>query len=173
MPDRPKSDAFERAAGYLSLQMRTEREIRRYLKQKGYEPEEIEDAVKKLLEYQYLDDSAYVRSYICQAASRGKGRKKIEQELQARGVCSKVIADGWKTLEQEKETGSAGNVLLDEKKRALQTAVKMARQQLDSGKTLDEKFLSRVGRRLSGLGYSADVIYFVIGKLRGIRRSDE
>ena len=37
------------------------------------------------------------------------------------------------------------------------------------GKPLDEKFLARAARRLAGLGYTTDVIYFVIGKLRGIK----
>ena len=37
-------------------------------------------------------------------------------------------------------------------------------------KELDEKFLARVGRRLAGQGYTADVIYFAVNKLRGLKR---
>ena len=47
---------------------------------------------------------------------------------------------------------------------------KMTKQQLTDGKELDEKFLARVGRRLSGQGFSADTVYFVVNKLRGLKR---
>lgn len=164
-----KMDAFDRAAGYLALQPRTAAEIRNYLKKKEYSESEIDDAIVKLQEYRYLDDAAYAASYIRQAAARGKGRRKIEQELAAKGVSSADLEDAWIFLEEE--GGEEAASIFDEKKRALEIGVKMTRQQLQDGKELDEKFLARVGRRLSGQGYSADVVYFVLGKLRGIRKS--
>ena len=60
--------------------------------------------------------------------------------------------------------------LFDEKKRALEIGAKMTRQHLSDGKELDEKFFARVGRRLAGQGYSADTVYFVVNKLRGLKR---
>ena len=154
-PKTHKANAFDKAAAYLSAQPRTQWEVRKYLKQKEYDTSEIDDAVEQLLEYGYLDDLEYCRSYIRVAAEKGKGQKKIRQELEARGI-------GRETMEKAFPE-------LDEKKRALEVAVKMARQQLSEGKALDEKFLARVARRLAGLGYTTDVIYFVIGKLRGIK----
>ncbi len=154
-PKTHKANAFDKAAAYLSAQPRTQWEVRKYLKQKEYDTSEIDDAVEQLLEYGYLDDLEYCRSYIRVAAEKGKGQKKIRQELEARGI-------GRETMEKAFPE-------LDEKKRALEVAVKMARQQLSEGKALDEKFLARAARRLAGLGYTTDVIYFVIGKLRGIK----
>ncbi|MGN1412681.1 MAG: regulatory protein RecX [Anaerovoracaceae bacterium] len=150
-----KANAFDKAAAYLSAQPRTQWEVRKYLKQKEYDPSEIDDAVEQLLEYGYLDDLEYCRSYIRVAAEKGKGQKKIRQELEARGIGRETMEEAFPEL--------------DEKKRALEVAVKMARQQLSEGKGLDEKFLARAARRLAGLGYTTDVIYFVIGKLRGIK----
>jgi len=172
---RTKMDVFDKAAGYLAFQPRTEAEIRAYLKKKEYSPSEIDDGIAKLLEYQYLDDTAYACSFIRQAAAKGWGRRKMEQELMGKGVSRTHIEAAWARLEDESgesEESSCNGVsnLFDEKKRALEIGVKMTRQQLEAGKNLDEKFLARVGRRLSGQGYSSDVIYFVVNKLRGLKR---
>lgn len=154
-PQTHKANSFDKAAAYLAAQPRTQWEVRKYLKQKEYDTSEIDDAVEQLLEYGYLDDLEYCRSYIRVAAEKGKGQKKIRQELEARGIGRETMEEAFPEL--------------DEKKRALEVAVKMARQQLSEGKALDEKFLARAARRLAGLGYTTDVIYFVIGKLRGIK----
>lgn len=174
-----KADAFDRAAAWLAIRPRTEWEVRKYLKQKEYSQSEIDDAIKKLLEYRYVDDRQYCQSYIRMAAAKGKGRRRMENDLAARGIGRSVIEDAFSWIEESGEIkGEELNdhnarpdaVPLDEKKRALTVAVKMTRQQLESGKSLDEKYFARVARRLAGLGYTTDVIYFVIGKLRGIKR---
>jgi len=165
-----KMDGFDRAAAWLVLQPRTEAEVRRYLKQKGYSPSEIDDTAERLTEYRYLDDTAYAESYIRHAAGRGWGRRRIDQELSAKGVSRIHQEEAWNRLEEECEENRETASLFDEKKRALETGVKMTRQHLAEGKTLDEKFLARVGRHLAGKGFSSDTIYFVVNKLRGIGR---
>ena len=168
-----KMDAFDKAASYLALKPRTEAEIRNYLKNKEYSPSEIDDGIEKLREYGYLNDVEYSCSYIRQAAARGWGRLKMELALTEKGVSRSDVEAAWIQLEDEAEAGSpeAGMLsLFDEKKRALEIGVKMARQQLSEGKELDEKFLNRVGRRLAGKGFTADSAYFAVNKLRGIKR---
>ena len=165
-----KMEAFDRAAGYLAMQPRTEKEIRDYLKKKEYSPSEIDDAVGKLREYQYLDDVAYGVSFIRQAAGKGWGRSKIDRSLLEKGVSRSDCEAAWNQLAEDAEGGMEAVNLFDEKKRALEIAVKMTRQHLAEGKELDEKFLARMGRRLAGQGYSADTVYFVVNKLRGLKR---
>lgn len=163
-----KMDAFDRAAGYLAVQPRTRAEIRAYLKKKEYSPLEIDEAMERLQEYNYADDAAYAESFIRQSAARGWGRRKMEQELTKRGVSREDMEAAWNALEDQ--GGEDAAALFDEKKRALETGVKMTKQQLTEGKELDEKFLARVGRRLSGQGFRADTVYFVVNKLRGLKR---
>ena len=163
-----KMDAFDKASSYLALKPRTEAEIRNYLKNKEYSQSEIDDAVGKLLEYRYLDDTAYAETFIRQAAERGWGKRKIEQNLSEKGVSRHALDEAWNRLEDEGGEDTAG--IFDEKKRALEIGVKMTRQQLAEGKELDEKFLNRVGRRLAGQGYQADSVYFVVNKLRGLKK---
>ena len=165
-----KMDAFDRAAGYLAIQPRTEKEIREYLKKKEYSQQEIDEAAEKLQEYRYLDDVAYGNSFIRQAAGKGWGRSKIDRSLMEKGVSRSDSEAAWDQLAEDAEGGMEAAKLFDEKKRALEIAVKMTRQHLTEGKELDEKFLARVGRRLAGQGYSADTVYFVVNKLRGLKR---
>ena len=165
-----KMDAFDRAAGYLAIQPRTEKEIREYLKKKEYSQQEIDEAAEKLQEYRYLDDVAYGNSFIRQAAGKGWGRSKIDRSLMEKGVSRSDCEAAWDQLAEDAEGGMEAANLFDEKKRALEIAVKMTRQHLTEGKELDEKFLARVGRRLAGQGYSADTVYFVVNKLRGLKR---
>ena len=165
-----KMDAFDRAAGYLAIQPRTEKEIREYLKKKEYSQQEIDEAAEKLQEYRYLDDVAYGVTFIRQAAGKGWGRSKIDRSLMEKGVSRSDCEAAWDQLAEDAEGGMEAANLFDEKKRALEIAVKMTRQHLTEGKDLDEKFLARVGRRLAGQGYSADTVYFVVNKLRGLKR---
>lgn len=165
-----KYDGFDKAAAWLALQPRTEEEVRLYLKRKEYSESEIDDAIEKLREYRYVDDCAYAQTYIRQAAVKGKGRKKIDQELAGKGISREIQEEAWYALEEEGASDPGTARLFDEKKRALEIGVKMTRQHLTEGKELDEKFFARVGRRLSGQGYSTDVIYFVMNKLRGLKR---
>ena len=162
-----KIDAFDQAASYLTLKPRTEMEIRNYLKKKEYSLSEIDDGIEKLREYGYLNDVSYSCSFIRQAAERGWGRRKMEQVLTERGVNRSDIDTAWLQLEEDDDEHAD---LLDEKKRALEIGVKMARQQFMEGKELDERFLNRVGRRLAGKGFAADSAYFVVKKLRGIKK---
>lgn len=165
-----KMDAFDKAAGYLALLPRTEKEIREYLKKKEYSLEEIDDAVLRLKEYGYLDDTAYAIAFIRQAAEKGWGRNKIDRSLAEKGLSRSGCEEAWNQLAEDAAGEPDAARLFDEKKRALEIAVKMIRQHLAEGKELDEKFLSRAARRLAGQGYSADTVYFVVNKLRGLKR---
>ena len=62
--------AFDRALTYLEKNFKTEKGIREYLKQKGFLQESIDNAVMKLKEYNYIDDSIYAENYIRTYASK-------------------------------------------------------------------------------------------------------
>ena len=48
----------------------------------------------------------------------------------------------------------------------------MLRQQRESGKAVDRKFCARVGRRLAGLGYSADMIYGIVERIENTEKQE-
>lgn len=64
---------------------RTEKEMRQKLKEREYDPQEIEDTLRFLKEYHYIDDAEYAGKYIRVNASR-KSTRQIRSELEKKGV---------------------------------------------------------------------------------------
>ena len=80
----------ECALALLEFRDRTERELRQKLKEREYNPEEIEETVLFLKEYRYLDDAAYAGRYIRTCAAR-KSRRQIRADLERKGVSREII----------------------------------------------------------------------------------
>ena len=69
------------ALRYVAAAIKTEGQVRDYLARKGFAAEEIDEAVSMLREYDYVNDARYCRDYYMLACSKGRGRRRIEQEL--------------------------------------------------------------------------------------------
>ena len=166
--------AFDAGCRKLSARMRTEKEIRGFLKQNGFREEAAEEAVAMLKEYRYLDDERYCKEYFRYAKAKGRADGRIVKELAAKGVSPELarnaIEDARCEAEAERSMAGAsdffGQPQTDDRTLAMEIGEKMARQQCENGKDRDEKFFARVGRRLAGLGYDSGTIYSVLGKLR-------
>lgn len=83
--------AFERAAKYLGLRPRTEKEMNEYLKDKGYAESAVKNTLEKLKGYGYIDDAEYCRVYINSYAAKF-GVRKMEAELKSKGIDRELIA---------------------------------------------------------------------------------
>ena len=155
------------ALRYVAMQIKTEGQIEDYLKRKSFAPENIKEAIEYLRDYNYVNDSQYCVSYYREACLKGKGRRRIEQELLNKKVRKDVIKDALDNFISEDNPDyveiieEAGN----EKERALAVGRKMLRQHLELGKEADKNFMAKVGRRLISLGYDNHVLYSVIGIL--------
>ncbi len=53
--------AFNKGISYISKLMRSEKQVKEYLKKKGYDEAPIDYAVKKMSEYKYIDDIEYAK----------------------------------------------------------------------------------------------------------------
>lgn len=104
-----KLTALDKALTHISLTMKTEREIRDFLKKKGYLDEVISFVVEKMQSYGYLDDGEYAARYAESAAKR-KGSRLIAMELKRKGVSDEAIASALENL-GEGEAESARAVL--------------------------------------------------------------
>ncbi len=106
--EEEKHGAYLSALKYLEARARSEKEVARRLKEKGYEPELIATTIEKLREQQYLNDGEFARLW---AADRfdlqKKGRKWVEQELQQKGVDKNEIARAVDRLDPEEEFRNA------------------------------------------------------------------
>lgn len=101
--DSEKSKALDKAMGYLSLSMKTTRQVEKYLSGKGYNNPVIFFVLEKLKEYGYLDDSIYAVSYI-RSYSKKKGKKLIEYELISKGIDKVDVEKAYKLIEESDET---------------------------------------------------------------------
>ena len=153
--------AQEKAARFLSYRFRTEAEVRKHLVSKEYQKAEIDLAIKSLIEYGYIDDCRYCREFFRMAAGKGKGLRWITSKLTSKGIEKDVIDRALSDLSEAEMEG----VTVSERQRALEVGRKLILQQQCEGKPLDQRFKNRLGRRLAALGYSADHIYYVLGKI--------
>ena len=117
-----KQTALDKALTHISASMKTERDVRDFLRRKGYLQEVSDYVVKKMKGYGYLDDEAYARAY-AQSVGNRKGSRLIRMELKRKGVPDTAI----EALPQRDESGAAKSVL----------------EKYLRGKTIDEKMIRK------------------------------
>lgn len=165
--DKPFEKCKNTALRYITAQIKTEGQIADYLKRKGFEKDNIDETLVFLRDYNYVNDKEYCIMYFREACRKGKGRRRIEQELITKKVKPNVIREA---LDQYISEGNLDyEELLEEvgteKDRALEIGLKMLRQHTELGKSADKNFMAKVGRRLVSLGYDNSILYSVIGTL--------
>ncbi|MCH5165675.1 MAG: RecX family transcriptional regulator [Clostridiales bacterium] len=143
------NSAFERAVSYLSLTPRARKEIERYLSDKGYEREVIQETLIKLDSYHYIDDYGYAQSYI-KSKSKKYGSFRLAAELRKKGIAQDLI-------DELLNDGGDDN------------ALSVAQKYLNSHKSADKQKLKRF---LAGRGFSWDSISSVVSKLNDLGAFD-
>jgi len=138
------------ALRYLGYRSRSEAELRRYLKQRGYLPAAIDGALSRLRSWNYLDDEVFARDWaLGRAQNRGQGPRRIDQELRSKGVSQALIRDAVReAFDQVDETAQAKRLLA---KRFAAAALK------------DAKTRAKAAAFLQRRGYSSKVIFNLLG----------
>ncbi len=142
-----KNDALKFAMKLITLRKRSVFEIKTRLKKKEYESNIIEQVIKELKGYKYIDDEDFAESYINDRMNfRPCGRFLIKNELQERGIEENIIEIKISELVSEE--------------RELESAKKLARQKFKaiSEKTEKSKTIQKIKAYLQSKGYSFDVI---------------
>ena len=91
--------AFDKCMKYISIRMRTEKEIKDYLTKKGYLSSTIDATINKLAEYGYINDELFAKTYVSFVKNR-LGINRIRQELAKYGVNNNIIEDALYELDQ-------------------------------------------------------------------------
>lgn len=97
-----KNQAYEKALKLISTRYKTKKELENYLSQKGYMPSTIHYVIKKLGEYNFIDDEKYVESFIAHHKHKD-GYLKIKQQLLQKGVKEEIIDNVLKNLDSQLE----------------------------------------------------------------------
>ena len=161
----PKRTCMETALSKLNYRMRTVRELEKSLKESGYEEDDIRDTIEELLEFGYLDDRRYGTEFFRVSRRKNWSRSRIMRAMKEKGLSSDTISSVMDELEDSRELADSG-LVMDDRETALREGLKMAQSQRRSGKSIDEKFLQKIGRRLMTLGYDPGCCYYVIGRIR-------
>lgn len=91
--DASKRDkAYNQALGQIARRVRSESEIRDYLKRKEYDPELVEEIVKKLYKVNLLDDAEFARIWIDnRRLLKSTSKRRLQQELRAKRIADDII----------------------------------------------------------------------------------
>jgi len=146
-PPDAQDEALQLALRFLSYRSRSEAEVERRLARGGYTSAIIGTTLERLRSLHYIDDETFARNWaLGRIQNRGDGPKRIELELQAKGVNQAVAREVIReTFRQVDETENArkllrkryhGTDLSDPK--AIQRAASFLQNRGYNGKTISE-----------------------------------
>ncbi len=98
-----KSTALDKALTHITASMKTEKEVRTFLRGKGYLDDVCDYVVEKMKGYGFLDDAAYAIAYVGNASKR-KGRRLIAAELRKKCVSDEEIGAALEGITGERES---------------------------------------------------------------------
>lgn len=145
--DRDFGGAKEYVFRLLALRPRTEKEIIIKMKQKGFDQDVIAGVISLLTEYNYINDTDFVRVWVKnRCLLKPMGKRRLSQELYQKGVAKEIIAAELTRLSPEMEYGMAR---------------KIVDRKLARGKVEPRRLYSFLLRR----GFSPDVINKILLEL--------
>lgn len=90
--DSVRDKARYQALGQLARRMRSEWELRDYLKRKDYAPEIVDTVIQNLTEYGYVDDSKFAEAWVAnRRLLKATSSRRLQQELRQKRVSDEVI----------------------------------------------------------------------------------
>jgi len=162
---------MEAALSKLNYRMRSKAELKKALADLDYDTEEIAETLEELESFGYVDDRRFSEEFIRSSARKNWSSSRIIRALREKGISKDMAEEALEDHLNGEESGTDSGSF--DRERAFSTGSKMADEQLIKGKKIDDKFLSKVGRRLMSLGYGSGVCYYVIGRLRDEKKSTD
>ena len=146
-----KNQALKFAMKLLDIRKRSVFEIRKRLKQKEFEEEIINEVIKELFEYGYLNDEEFAEAYINDRINfNPRGSFLVKKELREKGIAEDIVNEKIKELfPAEKE---------------IELAKKAAEKKRETlNKDLEKnKIYQKIGSYLQGKGYTSYIIREVL-----------
>jgi regulatory protein len=87
------SDAYVAALRILNYRFNSEAELRRKLRAKKFEQDDIDIAIARLHREKWLDDERFASAFVRTRANKRVGKLRIRRELQAAGVTSSTAEE--------------------------------------------------------------------------------
>lgn len=134
--------AREKALNYLSYRPRSEAEVRRYLEQREFATQTVNEVVQRLCQVGLIDDHAFAQFWVeNRSRFRPRGERALVQELRQHGIAPAVIENAL----SEYDAAAAGETYVREQARRLAALP-------------PEQFRRRLAERLARRGFAYDLI---------------
>lgn len=136
---------FQLAVNYISYQLRSEKEVRDYLRQKEIPSSEFPKIIEQLKTLSLVDDQVFAESFVrTQMRLSDKGPRTISQKLREKGIAPEIIDQALELFQVEDQLALA--------KKVGEKAVRR-----NSSKSFREQ-KQKVQQHLLSKGFSSDVI---------------
>lgn len=149
---------MDTAARRLSYGDRSEKDMEKYLIDKGFDEKSVAEAICELKLIGYLDDHRYSLSFFRYAAGKGWAKSRTIRELKKKGVLPEVIEDAYSEYAEEHE-GVEEDMAMEVVRKII------TKDMLDESGKLPEKYKGRAARRLFSYGYNTSTIYSAINNV--------
>lgn len=143
--------AFMSIVAYLNYGMKTEYQIVKKMREKGYSSKAISQAVEKAKQYHFIDDVYYTEEYIQNhGKSRKQGEYRIRQDLMQKGIPKELIDEKIEMLYSEEDKYHNAYALAEKKY-----------LQISSEENIYKK-RQKIYQFLASKGYSSDIVKSVV-----------
>jgi len=83
---------LDAAARFIEVRPRSVDEVRRRLRDAGYQAEHVDVAIERMLALGYLDDAAFARTWVeSRDRARPRGARALRDELRRKGVSAEAV----------------------------------------------------------------------------------
>lgn len=132
---------FNRSLSLLAKVMKTEKQLRDFLKEKKYPEICIDNAIEKLKDYNYINDEVFCENYVGFYLDK-KSKRQIKFELMQKGVNSELVDNVVQKLNDESE---------------MKVCLKYA-EKFIKNRNIDKKTKQKFYNHLAGKGFDFAVI---------------
>lgn len=148
-----KVEAVEKAVNYCSKSLKTKKQVKTYLLNKGYDIDIVWYCIDKLSEYNLINDQEYAKRYL-ESTSKNQGKRLAEYKLMMKGLKKEDVS----IIYEDLEINSNAN--------AKQIALKYMRN-----KELTKENIAKTYRYLISRGFSYEEANYAVSALN-IREDD-
>ncbi|NOS35953.1 MAG: hypothetical protein GQ522_04890 [Deltaproteobacteria bacterium] len=101
-------EAKEAGLTYIAYRSRSTREVRKKLKEKGFDTKLIDNVIERFIELGYLNDRGFAAEWVASVAgSKLWGKRRIIQGLIAKGIERGIIEEAVEQLDEAREAATA------------------------------------------------------------------
>jgi len=153
------SKCKETALKIIERSYKTEKEMQKKLMEKGYDFDSIEIVINFLKEYNFINDSNYVKMYIKDRIST-QGKQKIKYSLIRKGISVEIIDEFINKIESDDEKV----VAIEMTKKKYKTLIKRENDRF--------KLWNKLCRYLVGRGYDYSISKEVVNEVLDMENID-